>query len=189
MAWTVDTAHTSVAFAARHMGLAKVRGEFKSFNGEIEVDPSDLTTARGHLEIDMGSVDTGNEQRDGHLRSPDFFDVEKFPKMVFDTKSVTKVNDDRHKVVGDLTIKDVTHEVELDYEHGGEATDPYGNRKACGTLTGTINRSDWGLTWNVALETGGWLVSDKVSLEIDLRVAESQEAVEKEAEAQRATSA
>ena len=189
MAWTVDTAHSTVGFAARHMGLAKVRGQFKGFRGEIEVDPQDLTTARGHLEVDMASVDTGEEKRDEHLRSADFFDVERFPTLTFNSKSVTKVSDDHYKVVGDLTLRDVTHEVELDYEHGGEGVDPYGNRKVGGTLTGTIKRSDWGLTWNVALETGGWLVSDKISLEIDLQLAESQEAVEQEAEREAEVSA
>lgn len=189
MAWTVDTAHSTVGFAARHMGLAKVRGEFKSFRGAIEVDPQDLTTARGRLEVDMASVDTGEEKRDEHLRSPDFFDVEQFPTMVFETSSVSKASDDHYKVVGDLTIKGASREVELDYEHGGEGVDPYGNKKVGGTLSGTIKRSDWGLTWNVALETGGWLVSDKIAIEIDLQIAESQEAVAEAAEGEAEISA
>ena len=189
MAWTIDTAHSTVSFSARHMGLAKVRGQFDTFTGEIDGDPNDITTARGRLEIDLASVDTGNSDRDAHLRSADFFDVEKHPKMTFVSRSVTPAGDGTYKVVGDLTIKGITKEVELTYEHGGDGIDPYGNRKVGGTLTGTIKRSDWGLTWNVALETGGWLVSDKIQIEVDLQVAASPEAVEEEARAEAETPA
>jgi polyisoprenoid-binding protein YceI len=189
MAWTIDTAHTTVGFNARHMGLAKVRGQFDTFDGEIEGDPQTIESARGRFEVDLSSVDTGNADRDAHLRSADFFDVEKHPKMTFVTKSVTARGDGTYAVVGDLTIKGITNEVELAYEHGGEGQDPYGNRKIGGTLSGTIKRSDWDLTWNVALETGGWLVSDKINIEIDLQVAESKEAIELEANAEAATSA
>src|SRR5688500_16105609 len=186
MAWTIDTAHTTVSFVARHMGLSKVRGQFTKFDGQIEGDPSDITTAKARFEVDLASVDSGNPDRDGHLKSADFFDVEKFPKMTFVSKSITGSGED-YKVVGDLTIKDLTKEVELDYEHGGEGVDPYGNRKLGGTLTGTIKRSDWGLTWNVALEAGGLLVSDNIKIEVDLQVAESKEAVEQEAELESAS--
>jgi polyisoprenoid-binding protein YceI len=180
MAWTIDTAHTTVGFKARHMGLSKVSGRFTSFRGEIEGDPTTIESAKARFEVDMASVTTGNPDRDNHLRTSDFFEVEKYPTMVFESKSVTRINDDHYKVVGDLTIKDVTREVELDYEHGGDGLDPYGNRKVGGTLIGTIKRSDWGLTWNVPLEKGGWLVSDNISLEIDLQVAEVQDAVVEE---------
>ena len=188
MAWTIDTAHTTVGFMARHMGLSKVRGQFTSFSGSVEGDPTDITTARARFEVDLASVDSGSPDRDAHLRSPDFFDVENHPTMVFQSRSVIRDGDD-HKVVGDLTIKGITREVELAYEHGGEATDPYGNRKVGGTLTGTIKRSDWDLTWNVPLDTGGWLVSDNVTIEIDLQVAESREAVELEAKVEARISA
>ncbi|MDQ3620471.1 MAG: YceI family protein [Actinomycetota bacterium] len=179
MTWTIDTAHTSVSFKARHMGLSKVRGQFSSFRGEIEGDPTDITTAKARIEIDLASVDSGNPDRDGHLKGPDFFDVENHPTMAFQSTSVVRDGDD-YKVVGYLTVKGISREVELDYEHGGEATDPYGNRKVGGTLTGTIKRSDWDLTWNVPLDTGGWLVSDNVTIEIDLQVAQNQEAVVQE---------
>lgn len=188
MAWTIDTAHTTVGFKARHMGLAKVRGKFDRFEGEIEGEPGRIEAARGRFEVDLASVDTGNDDRDAHLRSADFFDVEKHPKMTFVSKSIRGTGEGAYKVVGDLTIKGITKEVVLDYEHGGEGVDPYGNRKIGGTLTGTIKRSDWGLTWNVALETGGWLVSDGITIEIDLQVAESKEAVEVEAKAEAETS-
>lgn len=183
MAWSIDTAHTSVGFVARHMGLSKVRGQFTDFRGEIEGDPTDITTAKGWFEVDLASIDSGNADRDAHLKSADFFDVEKHPTMRFESKRIERSGDD-YRVTGDLTIKDVTKEVVLDYEHGGDVQDPFGNRKIGGSLTGTIKRSEWGLTWNVPLDSGGWLVSDNVKLEIDLQVAESKEAVEDEARAE-----
>ncbi len=181
MAWTIDTAHTSVGFVARHMGLSKVRGHFTSFRGEVEADGADVTSARGRVEIDLDSLDSGNADRDGHVKGPDFFDVEKHPTMVFESKSVTR-DGDGYKVVGDLTIKGITKEIELNYEHGGDGMDPFGNRKVGGTLTGTINRRDWGLNWNVPLDAGGVLVSEKIKLEIDFQLAESPEAVREESE-------
>ena len=189
MAWNIDPAHTTVGFTARHMGLSKVRGQFTEFRGEVDGDPKDIGTARGRFEIDLASVDTGNPDRDAHLRSADFFDVERYPKMTFVSKSVTPDGEGTYKVLGDLTIKDVTNEVELVYEHGGSDTDPYGNRKVGGTLTGTIKRSDWGLTWNVPLDSGGWLVSEKIGLEVDFQVAENKQAVEEEAQAEAEISA
>ena len=188
MEWQIDPAHTSVGFIARHMGLSKVRGQFTSFRGEIEGDPTDITSAKARLEIDLASVDTGNADRDAHLKSADFFDVEKHPTMTFVSKNVTKDGDD-YKVEGDLTIKGVTKPVTLNYEHGGDLQDPFGNRKVGGTLSGTIKRTDWGLSWNVPLDSGGWLVSEKIQLEIDLQVAESKEAAEEEAKAEAEISA
>jgi polyisoprenoid-binding protein YceI len=184
MAWVVDPAHTTVGFRARHMGLATVRGQFTEFSGTVEGNPNDLTTAKARFEVDTASIDTGDERRDGHMRSPDFFDVENYPKMVFETKSMVPRGGDRYTVVGDLTIKDVTRELELEYEHAGGGTDPYGNRKFGGSLTGTIKRSEWGLSWNVPLDSGGWLVSDDINIDIDVEVAESQEAVEESADAE-----
>ncbi len=185
MAWSIDPAHTSVGFVARHMGLSKVRGRFTSFRGEIQGDPEDITSAKGRFEVDMASVTTGSEDRDAHLRSPDFFDVEKHPTMLFVSRSVERDGDD-YKVLGDLTIKGESRPVELRYEHGGDTRDPFGNRKIGGSLTGTIKRSEWGLTWNVPLDTGGWLVSDNVKLEIDVQVAEIKTAIEQEAAAEEA---
>ena len=183
MAWNIDKAHSTVEFTARHMGLSKVRGRFTEFTGVIEGDPANIATARARFEVELASVDTGNADRDTHLRSADFFDVDKFPKMVFQSKSITPSGDGTYQVVGDLTIKDITHEVQLRYEHGGEGVDPYGNRKAGGTLAGVIKRSDWGLKWNVPLDGGGWLVSDKIGLEIELQVAETSEAASTETRA------
>lgn len=184
MAWTLDEAHTTVSFTARHMGLSKVRGQFTRFSGEVEGDPNHITSASGRFEIEMSSVETGNADRDAHLRAGDFFDVEKFPTMTFVGRSITPAGDRSYTITGDLTIKDVTREVALRYEHGGEDVDPYGNRKIGGTLTGTIKRSEWGLTWNVPLDSGGLLISDNIKLEIDLQIAETKEAVEEEAKAE-----
>jgi polyisoprenoid-binding protein YceI len=183
MNWTIDTAHTNIGFVARHMGLSKVRGQFTSFRGEVEGDPTDITSAKARLEVDTASIDSGNPDRDAHLKGADFFDVERYPTMTFVTRSIEASGDD-YKVVGDLTIKGRTRPVELKYEHGGDLRDPFGNRKIGGSLSGTIKRSEWGLAWNVPLDSGGWLVGDNVRLEIDLQVAESQEAVEQEAEAE-----
>jgi polyisoprenoid-binding protein YceI len=181
--WTIDNHHTSVGFVARHMGLSKVRGQFTSFRGEVEGDPADPTTAKGTFEVDMASVDSGSLDRDNHLKSPDFFDVERYPTMKFVSTSVAH-DRDGYKVLGDLTIKDQTRPVELRYEHGGDLKDPFGNRKVGGSLTGTIKRSEWGLNWNAPLDSGGWLVSDNIKLEIDLQVVENKEAADDEAEAE-----
>jgi polyisoprenoid-binding protein YceI len=183
MAWTIDAAHTRIGFVARHMGLSKVRGQFTSFRGEVEGDPTDITSAKARLEVDMASVDSGSPDRDAHLRSADFFDVESFPTMTFVTTSI-QPDGDRYRVIGDLTIKGHTHPVELSYEHGGDLKDPFGNRKIGGSLSGQIKRSDWGLVWNVPLDGSGWLVSDDVKLEIDLQVAEAADAAEQEASAE-----
>ncbi len=188
MAWTIDTAHTHIGFVARHMGLSKVRGQFDSFRGEVEGDPTDLTAAKGRVEVDLASINTGNADRDAHVKGSDFFDVENHPMMVFETKEI-RSEAGEYKVVGDLTLKGVTNEVVFDYEHGGDSVDPFGNRKIGGTLTGTINRRDWGLNWNVPLDTGGVLVSEKIKIEIDFQLAQSKAAVEEEAEAEAALTA
>jgi polyisoprenoid-binding protein YceI len=182
MAWKIDTAHSNVGFVARHLGLSKVRGLFTSFRGEVEGDPGDITTATARFEVDMASVDSGSPDRDAHLKSADFFDVEKHPTMRFISRFVEADGDD-YRVVGDLTIKGRTRPIELRYEHGGDQQDPFGNRKIGGSLSGTIKRSEWDLTWNVPLDAGGWLVSDNVDVEIDLQVAETKEAIEQEGEA------
>ncbi len=167
MTWSLDPHHTSVAFSAKHLGVATVRGSFGQVTANLELnDPNDPTTGSGSVTIEAASLTTGSEMRDGHLKGADFLDVEKYPEIVFTLKSIAP-DGDSFKVTGDLTIKDVTKEITLDYEHSGSVVDPYGNTKVGGTLTGTINRSDWGLTWNVALGGGGFLVSEKVKLEID----------------------
>ncbi len=184
MSWTLDPYHTSVAFSAKHLGVATVRGHFNKVDAQIELDdPEDPTTGRGKVTIDAASITTDNEQRDGHLRSADFFDVEKYPTITFEAKSVTRSGDD-FKVAGDLTIKDVTKEIALDYKHGGVVVDPYGNKKVGGTLTGSFNRTDWDLKWNVALGGGGLLVGERIKLEIDGELAEDKDAATGSAQAE-----
>ncbi len=190
MSWTLDPHHTVVAFSAKHLGVATVRGQFaKVLDAKLELDDAeDPTTASGTVTVDSASITTGNEQRDGHLRSPDFLEVEKYPTIVFALKSVEQSGSD-YQVRGDLTIKDVTKEITLEYEHGGVVVDPYGNTKVGGTLTGTINRTDWGLRWNVPLGQGGLLVSEKVKLEIDGELGEDKAAVDESSQAEAATTA
>jgi polyisoprenoid-binding protein YceI len=167
MTWSLDPHHTSVSFSAKHLGVATVRGRFDQVTADLDLDdPNDPTTGKGTVTVKAASITTGSEQRDGHLKSADFLDVEKYPDIVFRLKKVIKKGD-QYEVVGDLTIKDVTKEITLDYEHSGVVIDPYGNTKVGGTLTGTLNRSDWGLTWNVPLGGGGFLVGEKVKVEID----------------------
>lgn len=167
MTWSLDPHHTSVTFSAKHLGVATVRGRFGEVTADLELDdPNDPTTGSGAVTVQSASITTGSEMRDGHLKSADFLDVEKFPEIVFKLKSVAP-DGDNFKVTGDLTIKGVTKEITLEYEHAGSVVDPYGNTKVGGTLTGTINRTDWGLSWNVPLGGGGLLVGEKVKLEID----------------------
>jgi polyisoprenoid-binding protein YceI len=184
MNWTLDPTHTSVSFSAKHLGVATVRGRFTNVRADVQLDdPNDPTTARGVVTIDAASIDTGNAQRDAHLRNPDFLDVERFPTIRFAAKSIQRAGD-AYTVTGDLTIKDVTREITLNYEHNGVVTDPFGNTKVGGTLTGTIDRTSWGLTWNVPLGDGGWLVSEKIKLEIDGELAKAKEAVAASADAE-----
>jgi polyisoprenoid-binding protein YceI len=178
MSWTLDPNHTSVSFSAKHLGVATVRGHFTKVEGDVALDdPNDPTTARGSILIDAASVDTGNEGRDNHLRGADFFDVERYPQLRFDLTRVERTGDDTYRVVGDLTIHGVTRETSLDYEHSGAVTDPFGNVKVGGSLTGTVNRNDWGLVWNVPLGGGGMLVSEKIKIEVDGELTQTKEAV------------
>jgi polyisoprenoid-binding protein YceI len=188
MTWSLDPHHTAVSFSAKHMGVATVRGRFDDVTADLELDdPNDPTTGSGTVTVKTASVNTGSEMRDNHLRSPDFFDAEKYPDIVFRLKSISKSGDDQYKVTGDLTIKGSTKEITLDYEHSGTVVDPMGNTKVGGTLTSTVNRTDWGLVWNVPLGGGGLLVGEKVKLEIDGELAQDKPAADAEAAAEGAT--
>lgn len=176
MTWSLDPHHTAVSFSAKHLGVATVRGSFTDVTANLELnDANDPTTGSGTITIKAASITTNSDMRDGHLKGADFLDVEKYPDIVFTLKSIAPEGD-RFKVTGDLTIKDVTHELVLDYEHNGVVQDPFGNTKTGGTLTGTMNRSDWGLNWNVPLGGGGLLVGEKVKLEIDGELTEDKPA-------------
>jgi polyisoprenoid-binding protein YceI len=164
--WQVDTAHSAVTFTARHMMVTKVRGRFKDFSADIVIgeDPLQSTV---NATVQMASIDTGDSGRDDHLRTNDFFDIENHPTMTFRSTSL-EGSGDEYKLNGDLTIRGVTRPVTFDLEVGGAGKDPWGNTKSGFTATGTINRKDFGVEWNAPLETGGVLVGDKVTIEIDI---------------------
>jgi len=165
--WVIDGSHTSAEFVARHLMVAKVRGGFGSVTGTIEV-AEDPAASRVEVVIDTASVSTADADRDGHIKSADFFDVETHPEMKFVSTAV-RPNGSSWVLDGDLTIKDITKPVTLEFDFVGLATDPWGNQKAAFSANTTINREDWDLNWNVALETGGVLVSKKVNIEIEMQ--------------------
>ena len=173
MAWEFDQAHTVIGFSAKHMMVTTVRGKFTKFSGELDLNEEHPEQSTLSVTVDAASITTGQEQRDGHLRSPDFFDAANYPTITYANKQVAKRGEDRYHLLGDLTIHGVTREVPLDVTLEGHGKNPYGKHVAGFTVTGSISRKDFGLNWNVALESGGWLVSDQIKLEIDAEVAES----------------
>ncbi|MDQ3998432.1 MAG: YceI family protein [Gemmatimonadota bacterium] len=168
--WTIDTAHSHVGFAIKHLMIATVRGQFPGVRGTVTVDDTDPTTASIDVTIPTSTVTTGDEKRDGHLRSPDFFDVERYPNITFRSRRIERKSSDALRVVGDLTIRGVTREVVLDVELLGRAKDPWGQEHAAFEANTKINRADYGLTWNTALETGGMLVGDEVKISIEAQL-------------------
>ncbi len=166
--YQLDPAHTQLAFVARYAMVTKVRGLFTDFEGTVHIDAHDPSKSTAELRIKSASIDTGQEQRDAHLRNADFLDVESYPEIVFKSTSVEPVGDDRYRVTGDLVIKDVTRPLTVEVDYTGSARDPFGNLRAGFEGRGEINRKEWGITWNAALETGGFLVGDKVKLELDV---------------------
>jgi polyisoprenoid-binding protein YceI len=166
--WTIDPSHSRLGFVARHAMVTKVRGGFGEFEGSIEANGDTPVASSVTVSAAIASIDTGDEGRDGHLHSADFFDVENHPRMTFTSTSIEQAGDDRYKVTGDLSIRGVTNPVTIDLEHTGAAQDPFGNQRIGFEGTAEISRKDWGLTWNAALETGGFLVGDKVKLELDI---------------------
>lgn len=162
-AYTVDVAHTNVGFAIKHLMISTVRGNFTGFEGEFTLDPKTGVPSKLSGTVEIATINTANQKRDDHLRSPDFFDAAKHPKMTF-----VMTGFKNGKAIGDLTIKGVKKQVALDYEFGGTTVDPWGNAKAGFILSGEINRADYGITWNKALETGGVVVGDTVKLLIEV---------------------
>ena len=171
--WEVDPAHTTAEFVARHI-LTPVRGRFTEVSGRIEV-AEDPTESRVEATMNTASVFTNDAKRDGHLRSPDFFDVEKYPTITFKSTRITDQGDGRYKLFGDLTIRDVTKEIALDAEFLGVDGTPFGTTVAAFSASTEVEREDWGLTWNLALESGGWLVSKRVKLEIFAELVHRQD--------------
>jgi len=167
--WQVDGAHSAVNLAVRHMVISKVRGHFTRWTAKLQLDTAELSRSTVEVDLEAASIETGVADRDTHLRSPDFLDAAKYPTLRYRSRRVEAAARDRLRVIGDLTIRDVTREVVLDVEYGGQGKDPWGNTRAGFTATASLNRKDFGLTWNQALETGGVLVADRVDIEIELQ--------------------
>lgn len=168
--WIVDQAHSAVGFEVKHMMVSKVKGQFNSYTADVEAsDLTDLTTASIAFTFDVASINTNSEDRDNHLKSADFFDVETYPTIKFNSTNITKKGDD-YEVTGDLTIKDVTKPVTFNVEYGGKGTNPWGVEVYGFEAEAKINREKFGLTWNAALETGGVLVGKDIKIKVELEI-------------------
>ncbi len=168
--YKIDAAHSEITFKVKHLMITNVTGSFTKFDATLEALQADFSDAKISFSADVNSVTTNNEQRDGHLKSDDFFAAEKFPTLTFTSTSFTKLNDIDYKLVGDLTLKGETKPVELNVEYGGTATDPYGQVKSGFEISGKINRKDFGLSWGALTEAGGVVVSDEVKLHVNVQM-------------------
>lgn len=166
--WTIDAAHTNVTFVAEYMVVSEIEGTFKKFDGTITSSKPDFTDLNATITVDVASVNTDNEMRDGHLKSDDFFNAEKYPKMQFKSVSMKKSSDKKYVLEGDLTIRDVTKRVKFDVTYGGMVNDPWGNTKAGFKATTTINRFDYGLKYNAAIEAGGLVAGNEVEIKLNV---------------------
>lgn len=169
--WNIDPTHSEIQFKVKHLVISTVTGHFRQFEGIVETEGDDFSTAAISFAAETASVDTNQTQRDEHLRSAEFFDAENFPKMTFLSTSVEKTGDATYTITGDLTIKGNTKSVKLDAEYGGSMTDFYGNYKSGFEVTGKINRKDFGLTWGAVTEAGGVVVGDEVKLAFNIQIA------------------
>lgn len=172
MAWQLDPTHSSISFSGKHMLVATVRGQFRSWQVDADVDEVNLANSTGTVRIDASSLDTGVEQRDAHLRSADFFDVTNHPEIVFQVKRI-EPRGEESRLVGDLTIRGVTHEVALEGEINGPIDDPWGGKRVGLSAEGKLNRKDWGLDWNVPLSAGGILVGEQIKISIDAELVKA----------------
>ncbi len=166
--YQLDPAHTRLGFAARHALVTRVHGWWDSFEGRLHLDASDQTRCSVALTIDAASIRTNNADRDAHLSSSDFFDVQRHPTITFQSTGLTALGDRRYRVTGELTIKAITRSIDLDFTYHGNCVDPYSQLRVGIEGSGLLKRSDWGLTWNVALEAGGFVLSDRIDLELDV---------------------
>ncbi|MEV8430088.1 YceI family protein [Streptomyces sp. HUAS 31] len=166
--YTIDPAHSTIGFVARHAMVTNVKGKFLDFSGSLHLDGSDPSASTASLDIKMESIDTGSADRDGHLKSADFFKIEEFPTMTFRSTKAEALGGDDYRITGDLEILGTTKSITIDLEFNGAAKDPFGNERVGFEGKAEILRSEWGLTWNAALETGGVLVSDKIKLNFDI---------------------
>ncbi len=176
MSWNIDTAHTRANFVAKHMMISNVHGQFDKVSGVVDFNEQEPAKSTLDVKIDAASLYTQEEKRDAHLKSADFLEVEKYPYITFKSKKVQVTSENTGRITGDLTIRDVTKPVVLDVEYNGQQKTPWGNTNAGFSATTKINRKDWGLTWNVALETGGWLVGDEIKINIDAEIVKQAQA-------------
>lgn len=172
--WVIDPTHSEVYFKVKHLVISTVTGSFERFEGSMTASKEDFSDAEIEFSADIDSINTKQADRDGHLKSPDFFDAASYPKITFQSKQLLKKTDSEYKLKGDLSIRGVTKEVVLNAEFGGVVKDPWGNTKAGFELTGTINRKDFGLTWNAVTEAGGVVVSDEVKLQVNVELVKQQ---------------
>src|SRR5579859_4973422 len=178
MAWKIDPAHSKVFFSARHMVIATVRGEFTKFNVDFDFDENNPANSKVSAEIDTASLTSGVADRDNHLRSADFLEVEKYPKITFKSKKIDVVNANHARITGDLTIKDVTKEVVLDTEYTGVVKTPWGSTMVGFSAHTKINRKQWGLTWNAVVESGALVVGEDVNIDIEVEFAKAEQPTE-----------
>ena len=180
MSWKIDPAHSEINFTVRHMMISNVRGRFEKFSGTVEFVEDNPTQSTVDVQIEAASINTKESARDTHLKSADFFNAEQYPYLTFKSKKPQVLDANHGRVTGDLTIRNMTKEVVLDVEYSGQAKNPWGMTSAGFSATTTINRKDWGLTWNVGLETGGVLVGDEIKISLEVEIIKQ---VEAEAEA------
>ena len=171
--WTIDTAHSAINFSVRHMMFGKTRGQFNRWQGRLQLVPEKLTSSSVEVTIDASSIVTSDEQRDTHLRSADFLDAEKFPTLTFRSTRVDDLGGGNLRILGDLTVHGTTREVVLEAEYGGNTKDPWGNNRAGFGARTSIDRTDFGLKWNMALEAGGIVVGNKVDIEIEVEAVQA----------------
>jgi len=176
MSWQIDPAHSQIQFTIRHMMISNVRGRFENFTGVVEFNEQDPTRSSVDVQIEAASINTREAQRDGHLKSPDFLNADKYPYLTFKSKRIEKTDATHGRMIGVLTIRDIAKEVVLDVEYSGQAKSPWGTTSAGFSATTKINRKDWNLTWNQTLETGGVLVGDEVTVNIELEIVKQAEA-------------
>jgi polyisoprenoid-binding protein YceI len=171
--WNVDPTHSHITFNVRHIGISKVRGEFGSYEGQLVIDEDGTLTASGNVKVD--SIDTKDENRDGHLKSADFFDVENYPEITFQSTGFTAIDEDTYEITGDLTLHGVTKPITFKAELGGQETDPFGNARVGLDVSGELSRDDYGMKFNMVLGSGNLAVSDKVKLELDISAVQASE--------------
>jgi polyisoprenoid-binding protein YceI len=181
MSWKIDNAHSQIEFKVRHMMITNVSGWFERFNGTVEFDETDPVLSRVHVQIEVASIDTKEPKRDDHLRSADFFNAAQYPYLTYQSRRVEKLDATHGKIVGDLTIRDISREVVLYVEYTGQAKSPWGAVSAGFNTSIKIDRKNWGLNWNAALETGGILVGDEITIDIQLEIVKQAEPAQTEA--------